>query len=178
MSRRQFSILGLLLISLSSHATLHPDWFYPFISDNFSPWTEREFSHHQAWFECGETQAVVYCSDEVTLYASKVFGEWTQVENQLSVETPFNLNAFNQMQLGLRADGFQLIEIELGGEHYQVLKELEKKPSSQVDKEVLSLIGRYSAIYPRTLVWLNPESNAQAVWLSDNNTIQITFQNK
>ncbi|GAM56462.1 hypothetical protein JCM19231_289 [Vibrio ishigakensis] len=121
---------------------------------------------------------MLYCSDEVSLYSAKIFGQWDGEENTLSIEGAFSLNAFNQMQLGLRADGFQLIEIDLGTENYKVTEQLTRKSAEQVDKEVLSLIGRYSAIYPRTLVWLNAESNALAIWQSDNKTIQITFQNK
>ncbi|WP_261837210.1 hypothetical protein [Vibrio ishigakensis] len=175
---RQLPILGLLFASISSHAALHPNWFYPFISDNFAPWSEREFSQSQEWFECSESEQVLYCSDEVSLYSAKIFGQWDGEENTLSIEGAFSLNAFNQMQLGLRADGFQLIEIDLGTENYKVTEQLTRKSAEQVDKEVLSLIGRYSAIYPRTLVWLNAESNALAIWQSDNKTIQITFQNK
>ncbi|WP_261817784.1 hypothetical protein [Vibrio gallicus] len=178
MLRRLIIVFSVCCFSAPSMASLNPDWLYSYTSVGFKPWSESDFFASADWYECSEDAAKpMYCSDEVTVYQSKVFGEWLVWGKSLTIYTSFSLSAFNQMQLGLRRDGFVLDNIELAGKQINVQQQLLYHSPEEVDKQVIALIAKHSALTPRILIWVNQSANTQASWHSDKNIIQIKFSN-
>jgi hypothetical protein len=167
------------LISPLAMASVNPAWYYPFVSSNFSAWKVEDYEQSPTWFDCAEDEVTIhFCSDEEKVYQTEVWAQLFITENDqpsLLLSTDFNLIDFNRLYFGVRQDGFQLQAVEINNIHYDVSAQLLNKPASVVDTEVFQLINAYSVTTPRTLYLRSPDSAYQAIWYSDQDTIQIRF---
>lgn len=174
-----FVFLSSVLPSFYSSATVNPTWYYSFVSSEFSAWKIEDYHQSPSWFDCAEDDVTIYlCTDEEKIYQTEVLAEIfvNEVREQsLQLTARFNLINFNRLYFGVRQDGFQLQTVDINNVHYDVNAQLLNKPESVVDTEVFQLINSYSATTPRTLNLRSPDSDYEAVWYSDQDTIQIRF---
>ena len=93
----------------------------------------------------------------------------------LDLQGEFSLTYFNNLQLGLRQDGFQLMKVVIDGVTLDVELALINHSETEVDREVLQLINRYPATQPRELYWRSADQKRYALWRSDKDLIQIIY---
>ncbi len=184
---------GLMLLALlptKLFAAAHPLWFAPFISSQFALWSAKEFAQSGDWFDCaeddaaddGENNAPLFCRDQIVIHRTPMYALVSFASNHspplspvLTLSSDFSLVHFNQLQLGLRSDGFQLVNIELGGESLNIEKALSKTPANLVDKQVQQLLQQYRASEPRVLLWQTADRQRFVQWTSDKNGIQLVY---
>ncbi|OBT16296.1 hypothetical protein A9264_11695 [Vibrio sp. UCD-FRSSP16_10] len=188
MSVKKFILLICsLMMSVYVSAAANPYWYYSFISSQYSPWLEQDFQSSNAWFECSELDKPLFCSDLVTIHATQVYATISFEHDTSATSTKstspttlllsseFSLVNFNNLQLGLRQDGFKLKKLLIDGVTLDIEQEMKHQSVASVDREVLLLINRYSATKPRTLYWQSADKSRSAVWKSDLNGITITY---
>ncbi len=180
---------GLMLLAplpTKLFAAAHPLWFAPFISSQFALWSAKEFAQSGDWFDCAEEDAAddapLFCSDQIVIHRTPMYALVSFASNHsptlspvLTLSSDFSLVHFNQLQLGLRSDGFQLVNIELGGGSLDIEKALSKAPATLVDKQVQQLLQRYRASEPRVLLWQTADGQRFVQWSSDKNGIQLVY---
>ncbi len=194
MPRKKWLLVGGLmlwaLLPTKLFAAAHPLWFSPFISSQFALWSAKEFAQSGDWFDCAEEDAAddaknnapLFCSDKIVIHRTPMYALVSFASNHsptlsptLTLSSDFSLVHFNQLQLGLRSDGFQLVNIELGGESLDIEKALSKAPATLVDKQVQQFLQRYRASEPRLLLWQTADRQHLVEWTSDKNGIQLVY---
>ncbi|PMG32402.1 hypothetical protein BCU93_06160 [Vibrio breoganii] len=167
------------LLSWSLLAATSPTWYYPFISAQYSSWSETDFRQSGEWFDCAEDDKPLFCTDEVKIHHTPMYAEVTFDHAQkpvLELNGEFSLTYFNNLQLGLRHDGFQLMKVVIDGVTLDVELALINKSETEVDREVLQLINRYPATEARALYWRSADQKRFAEWHSDGGSIEIVYR--
>ncbi|GEA51961.1 hypothetical protein VIN01S_27650 [Vibrio inusitatus NBRC 102082] len=176
---RLFLLAGFSLFSWSSVAATSPIWYYPFISAQYSSWKTTDFQQSGEWFDCAEDDKPLFCTDQVKIHHTPMVAVVTfdhAMDPILELNGEFSLVYFNNLQLGLRQDGFQLTKVVIDGVTLDVKLELINKSETEVDREVLQLINRYPATQSRVLFWQSADQERFVQWHSDRDSIQITYQ--
>ncbi|GEA61522.1 hypothetical protein VCO01S_27150 [Vibrio comitans NBRC 102076] len=175
---RLFFLASFSLLAWPLLAATSPTWYYPFISAQYPSWSVTDFRQSGEWFDCAEDDKPLFCKDSVKIHHTPMYAEITfdhALEPVLDLHGEFSLSYFNNLQLGLRQDGFQLIKVVIDDVTLDVELALINKSETEVDREVLHLINRYPATQPRELYWRSADQKRYALWRSDKDVIQITY---
>ncbi|MPW36201.1 hypothetical protein GCU72_06985 [Vibrio sp. B1Z05] len=168
----------LIMLPVPLQAAPNPHWYPSFISSQYHAWTETDFRQSSQWFDCAENETPLFCSDEVVIHRTPMYGTVAfdgQQKPILKLNSEFSLVYFNELQLGLRSDGFQLIKIEIKGHMFDITQQLTTQSATEVDKQVQQFIQGYRATDPRVLYWQSLDQQYSVLWQSDKTAIQLIY---
>lgn len=149
-------IISLLLVASHSYA-FSPNWLLPMIDTNTRLWGMNELNQAQWLYDCGEEEENrEFCSEESRYYKVVVDGRlWLKDKKvrEVRLTAPFTPVNYSELILGLRKDGFQLAQVTIGQERFDVRKQLKEGSENEVDSALIRFLNKGKLSSSRTLTW-------------------------
>lgn len=189
-----------LIAALWSGAALavHPDFLQDYLDGSEQKLAADQLAQRSDWFDCSEADSPqTWCSESFYYYATQVMyastvSDETKVRVQTAQRQPNNESEkenivptalilhvdysdynWSQLQLGLRSDGFSLLTVQAGQQHFDVRQRLNQQTLQQVDRDLVLFIHQTAGQFPKTLLWQT--RSALAELQSDGKNIELRF---
>lgn len=179
-------VVFLLLFSSSVFANMLSFSRLPSIlSGDFLGYSLEKVQQSMDLYDCGlEEENREFCSDVIKYYQTdvevRILIEDALVSS-IELRAPFSANAYSELQLNLRKDGYSLSEATVEGSNYDVIAALKHKPMKQVNREVVLFLNNGKLSSDKTLLWrpkatyFDPIQNRGVSFQSNHKGIVVRF---
>lgn len=169
--------LLLMLVSQASYAA-YPDFLLPFLGHDKTWPTQQSIKQSPYWFECNESDArLSWCSDEFDYYSVTMWGEVTGSNNDsvsdLTLHSAYTRHSWTQLQLNLRKDGFEIVQVEIGDKQFSVPDALDSGSPEQANRDLVVFLNQSAWVFPQVMYWQH--GHVRAKLESDGQNVYLHF---
>ncbi|NOI65205.1 hypothetical protein [Vibrio sp. 99-8-1] len=161
-------------------------WLATVISEPTDKLSLQQLQQSADLYDCGlEEENQSFCSDTIRYYSTAVVARFDVEQgwvDKIELSCPFSNQAYTQLQLNLRKDGYVLVKVSVEDKEYDVIEQLKHKTMNQVNRDVVMFINASALVSHKVMHWQKKVEDKQqetlqvAVFESHSEGIAITIK--
>ncbi len=150
-------LMSSLLLSSKSAYSAGYHWVMSYVSGQTSLADRQQLLALPDVFDCGEQEFVEYCAFDVNYRGVEVDIRFVTKGDkviQSIMTSPFTTHAYSLLQTNLRVDGYQLAEVKMGAESFNVQQQVELHGMLTADQKLIKFLNSAPIQESKLFTWI------------------------